>query len=137
MEVGARGCLQTPQEGDDAQCADWQWCSSIHDDFCYPRFGHFLNIVVNFSHFIVLGCVLTTTSVVVSCLGFLYPGNRGFLLSMGVVLYVCFGSPAGYFAARIYKSKSVCLSVSKAVTVYTTLNHVHYYTSSFNTSGLI
>eukprot|EP00116_Pleurobrachia_bachei_P013040 sb/3473302/ len=45
----------------------------------------------------------------IACLGFLYPGNRGFLLSAGVVMYVCLGSPAGYTAARIYKSK--CLSV--------------------------
>merc|ERR1719282_926445 len=47
---------------------------------------------------------MISVTIAIACLGFLYPGNRGFLLSAGVVMYVCLGSPAGYTAARIYKS---------------------------------
>ena len=39
-----------------------------------------------------------------ACLGFLSPANRGSLMTCGLVLYVCLGTPAGYVTARIYKS---------------------------------
>lgn len=41
---------------------------------------------------------------VFACLGFLSPANRGALMTCAMVLYVCLGFPAGYIAARLYKS---------------------------------
>jgi len=74
----------------------------VHGDvFRPPRKGMMLSVLIGSGAQVFM---MVTITLVVSCLGFLYPGNRGFLLSLGVVMYVCFGSPAGYFAARIYKS---------------------------------
>lgn len=74
----------------------------VHGDvFRPPRKGMMLSVLIGSGAQVFM---MISVTLVVSCLGFLYPGNRGFLLSMGVVMYVCFGSPAGYFAARIYKS---------------------------------
>lgn len=44
-------------------------------------------------------------SVVLACLGFLSPANRGALMTCAVVLWVLLGTPAGYVSARLYKSK--------------------------------
>lgn len=44
--------------------------------------------------------------VVLACLGFLSPANRGALMTCAVVLWVLLGTPAGYVSARLYKSKS-------------------------------
>ena len=41
---------------------------------------------------------------VFACLGFLSPANRGYLMTCAMVLYVCFGFPAGFVSARLYKS---------------------------------
>lgn len=42
---------------------------------------------------------------VLACLGFLSPANRGALMTCSVVLWVLLGTPAGYVSARLYKSK--------------------------------
>lgn len=42
---------------------------------------------------------------VLACLGFLSPANRGALMTCAVVLWVLLGTPAGYVSARMYKSK--------------------------------
>ena len=39
-----------------------------------------------------------------ACLGFLSPANRGSLATTGVVLFTFMGTPAGYVAARLYKT---------------------------------
>lgn len=44
-------------------------------------------------------------SLVLACLGFLSPANRGALMTCAVVLWVLLGTPAGYVSARMYKSK--------------------------------
>lgn len=49
------------------------------------------------------GCLST---VVLACLGFLSPANRGALMTCAVVLWVLLGTPAGYVSARLYKSKA-------------------------------
>lgn len=46
------------------------------------------------------------STVVLACLGFLSPANRGALMTCAVVLWVLLGTPAGYVSARLYKSKS-------------------------------
>lgn len=48
-------------------------------------------------------------SLVLACLGFLSPANRGALMTCAVVLWVLLGTPAGYVSARMYKSKYTCL----------------------------
>lgn len=47
------------------------------------------------------------SAVVLACLGFLSPANRGALMTCAVVLWVLLGTPAGYVSARLYKSKSL------------------------------
>jgi len=42
---------------------------------------------------------------VLACLGFLSPANRGALMTCSVVLWVLLGTPAGYVSSRLYKSK--------------------------------
>ncbi|NXR08304.1 TM9S2 protein, partial [Semnornis frantzii] len=43
-------------------------------------------------------------SLVLACLGFLSPANRGALMTCAVVLWVLLGTPAGYVSARMYKT---------------------------------
>jgi len=74
----------------------------VHGDvFRPPRKGMMLSVLVGSG---VQVCLMVAFTMVFACLGFLYPGNRGFLLSLGLGIYVCLGSPAGYAAARLYKS---------------------------------
>lgn len=47
-----------------------------------------------------------SAAVVLACLGFLSPANRGALMTCAVVLWVLLGTPAGYVSARLYKSKN-------------------------------
>ena len=47
---------------------------------------------------------MSGVTLVFACLGFLSPANRGALMTCTLVLFVCLGTPAGYIAARIYKS---------------------------------
>lgn len=58
------------------------------------------------------------SSLVLACLGFLSPANRGALMTCAVVLWVLLGTPAGYVSARLYKSKMADkkLYASQAVT---------------------
>uniref|UniRef100_A0A8C1M127 Transmembrane 9 superfamily member n=1 Tax=Cyprinus carpio TaxID=7962 RepID=A0A8C1M127_CYPCA len=43
-------------------------------------------------------------SLVLACMGFLSPANRGALMTCAVVLWVLLGTPAGYVSARLYKT---------------------------------
>ncbi|XP_014676175.1 PREDICTED: transmembrane 9 superfamily member 2-like [Priapulus caudatus] len=47
--------------------------------------------------------LMVLITLVFACFGFLFPGNRGALMTCAMVVYVFLGSPAGYTAARIYK----------------------------------
>lgn len=55
-------------------------------------------------------CLFT---VVLACLGFLSPANRGALMTCAVVLWVLLGTPAGYVSARLYKSKSPVMTFNR------------------------
>lgn len=50
-------------------------------------------------------CIDDLSTVVLACLGFLSPANRGALMTCAVVLWVLLGTPAGFVSARLYKSK--------------------------------
>lgn len=54
-----------------------------------------------------------SAAVVLACLGFLSPANRGALMTCAVVLWVLLGTPAGYVSARLYKSKKEITMTSK------------------------
>lgn len=54
-----------------------------------------------------------SAAVVLACLGFLSPANRGALMTCAVVLWVLLGTPAGYVSARLYKSKNETFVVGK------------------------
>jgi transmembrane 9 superfamily protein 2/4 len=47
--------------------------------------------------------LMTAVTLVFAVLGFLSPSSRGSLTTVMLIFYVCFGSVAGYSAARIYK----------------------------------
>ncbi|KAF0306198.1 Transmembrane 9 superfamily member 2 [Amphibalanus amphitrite] len=88
------------ESGDDTQ-EEFGWKLVHGDVFRPPRHGMLLSVFVG-SGVQVLSMLLIT--LVFACLGFLSPANRGSLMTCGLVLYVCLGTPAGYVAARIYKS---------------------------------
>uniref|UniRef100_A0A673UT92 Transmembrane 9 superfamily member n=2 Tax=Suricata suricatta TaxID=37032 RepID=A0A673UT92_SURSU len=48
--------------------------------------------------------IMTFITLVVACLGFLSPPNRGSLMTCTVVLWVLLGTVAGYVSARMYKT---------------------------------
>lgn len=54
-----------------------------------------------------------SAAVVLACLGFLSPANRGALMTCAMVLWVLLGTPAGYVSARLYKSKKEITMTSK------------------------
>lgn len=61
------------------------------------------------------------SAVVLACLGFLSPANRGALMTCAVVLWVLLGTPAGYVSARLYKSKNPVKLVCKNLILTTQL----------------
>uniref|UniRef100_A0A8C9J431 Transmembrane 9 superfamily member n=1 Tax=Panthera tigris altaica TaxID=74533 RepID=A0A8C9J431_PANTA len=48
--------------------------------------------------------IMTFITLLLACLGFLSPSNRGALMTCAVVLWVLLGTPAGYVSARMYKT---------------------------------
>lgn len=62
-------------------------------------------VAVKWNAICVNKCIDNLSSVVLACLGFLSPANRGALMTCAVVLWVLLGTPAGYVSARLYKSE--------------------------------
>lgn len=74
----------------------------VHGDvFRPPRKGMILSVFLGSGVQIFIMMFIT---LFFACLGFLSPANRGSLMTCAVVLWVLLGTPAGYVAARFYKS---------------------------------
>uniref|UniRef100_A0A8P0N8H3 Transmembrane 9 superfamily member n=2 Tax=Canis lupus familiaris TaxID=9615 RepID=A0A8P0N8H3_CANLF len=74
----------------------------VHGDiFRPPRKGMLLSVFLGSGTQIL---IMTFVTLFFACLGFLSPANRGALMTCAVVLWVLLGTPAGYVAARFYKS---------------------------------
>ncbi|KAK7082390.1 transmembrane 9 superfamily member 2, partial [Halocaridina rubra] len=86
--------------GEDAQ-EEYGWKLVHGDVFRPPRRGMLLSVLVGSG---VQVFIMTLITLLFACLGFLSPANRGALMTCAMVLYVCLGFPAGYVAARLYKS---------------------------------
>lgn len=84
---------------EDAQ-EEFGWKLVHGDVFRPPRKGMLLSLLLGSGVQIFF---MTMITLVFACLGFLSPANRGALMTCGLVLYVCLGTPAGYVSARIYK----------------------------------
>ena len=81
--------------------ADAQWKLMRADLYCPPRMGMLLTVFLGSGTQL---AAMSGVTLVFACLGFLSPANRGSLMTCALVLFVCLGTPAGYVAARIYKS---------------------------------
>ena len=86
--------------GEDAQ-EEFGWKLVHGDVFRPPRKGMLLSVFLGSGTQLLSMAGIT---LVFACLGFLSPANRGALLTCALVLFVCLGTPAGYVAARVYKS---------------------------------
>ncbi|XP_042203941.1 transmembrane 9 superfamily member 2-like [Homarus americanus] len=86
--------------GEDAQ-EEYGWKLVHGDVFRPPRRGMLLSVLVGSGTQVF---IMTLVTLLFACLGFLSPANRGALMTCAMVLYVCLGFPAGYVAARLYKS---------------------------------
>jgi len=86
--------------GEDAQ-EEFGWKLVHGDVFRPPRKGMLLSVFLGSGTQLLSMAAIT---LVFACLGFLSPANRGSLMTCALVLFVCLGTPAGYVAARIYKS---------------------------------
>ncbi|XP_038673822.1 transmembrane 9 superfamily member 2 [Scyliorhinus canicula] len=74
----------------------------VHGDvFRPPRKGMMLSVFLGSG---VQIFIMMFVTLFFACLGFLSPANRGSLMTCAVVLWVLLGTPAGYVAARFYKS---------------------------------
>ncbi|XP_078077673.1 transmembrane 9 superfamily member 2 isoform X2 [Mustelus asterias] len=74
----------------------------VHGDvFRPPRKGMILSVFLGSG---VQIFIMMFVTLFFACLGFLSPANRGSLMTCAVVLWVLLGTPAGYVAARFYKS---------------------------------
>ncbi|XP_040440096.1 transmembrane 9 superfamily member 2 [Falco naumanni] len=85
---------------EDAQ-EEFGWKLVHGDIFRPPRKGMLLSVFVGSGTQIL---IMTFVTLFFACLGFLSPANRGALMTCAVVLWVLLGTPAGYVAARFYKS---------------------------------
>uniref|UniRef100_A0A6Q2Y6P6 Transmembrane 9 superfamily member n=1 Tax=Esox lucius TaxID=8010 RepID=A0A6Q2Y6P6_ESOLU len=85
---------------EDAQ-EEFGWKLVHGDVFRPPRKGMLLSVFLGSGTQIFL---MTFVTLFFACLGFLSPANRGALMTCAVVLWVLLGTPAGYVAARFYKS---------------------------------
>ncbi|XP_025414820.1 transmembrane 9 superfamily member 2 [Sipha flava] len=86
--------------GDDIK-EEFGWKLVHGDVFRPPRRGMLLSVFVGSG---VQVLCMTVVTLAFACLGFLSPANRGSLMTCSLILYVCFGTPAGYVSSRIYKS---------------------------------
>ncbi|EXJ57476.1 hypothetical protein A1O7_07824 [Cladophialophora yegresii CBS 114405] len=74
----------------------------VHGDvFRPPRYALLLSVLLGSGAQLF---VMTATTVAFAMLGFLSPSNRGWLTSIGLLLYTVFGCIGGYVSARAYKS---------------------------------
>uniref|UniRef100_A0A8K9XKF7 Transmembrane 9 superfamily member n=1 Tax=Oncorhynchus mykiss TaxID=8022 RepID=A0A8K9XKF7_ONCMY len=85
---------------EDAQ-EEFGWKLVHGDVFRPPRKGMLLSVFLGSGTQIFIMMFVT---LFFACLGFLSPANRGALMTCAVVLWVLLGTPAGYVAARFYKS---------------------------------
>uniref|UniRef100_A0A4W5KL52 Transmembrane 9 superfamily member n=1 Tax=Hucho hucho TaxID=62062 RepID=A0A4W5KL52_9TELE len=85
---------------EDAQ-EEFGWKLVHGDVFRPPRKGMLLSVFLGSGTQIFIMIFVT---LFFACLGFLSPANRGALMTCAVVLWVLLGTPAGYVAARFYKS---------------------------------
>ncbi|KAK2848627.1 hypothetical protein Q5P01_008461 [Channa striata] len=85
---------------EDAQ-EEFGWKLVHGDVFRPPRKGMVLSVFLGSGTQIF---IMTFVTLFFACLGFLSPANRGGLMTCAVVLWVLLGTPAGYVAARLYKS---------------------------------
>ncbi|TPX40984.1 hypothetical protein SeMB42_g05790 [Synchytrium endobioticum] len=79
---------------------DFGW-KLVHADVFRPPYQRML-LAVLIGNGAQLLC-MTSVTLVFAVLGFLSPSSRGSLTTVMLIFYVCFGSIAGYAAARIYK----------------------------------
>ncbi|XP_051506185.1 transmembrane 9 superfamily member 2-like isoform X2 [Myxocyprinus asiaticus] len=74
----------------------------VHGDvFRPPKMGMLLSVFLGQGTQIF---TMTFITLLLACLGFLSPANRGALMTCAVVLWVLLGTPAGYVSARLYKT---------------------------------
>uniref|UniRef100_A0A3Q1B247 Transmembrane 9 superfamily member n=1 Tax=Amphiprion ocellaris TaxID=80972 RepID=A0A3Q1B247_AMPOC len=85
---------------EDAQ-EEFGWKLVHGDVFRPPKKGMLLSVFLGSGTQIF---IMTFVTLFFACLGFLSPANRGALMTCAVVLWVLLGTPAGYVAARLYKS---------------------------------
>ncbi|KAK3855079.1 hypothetical protein Pcinc_038495 [Petrolisthes cinctipes] len=88
------------EAGEDAH-EEYGWKLVHGDVFRPPRRGMLLSVMVGSGTQVF---IMTLVTLFFACLGFLSPANRGALMTCAMVLYVCLGFPAGFVAARLYKS---------------------------------
>ncbi len=85
---------------DDVQ-EDSGWKLVHGDVFRSPRYSLMLSVLLGNGAQLF---VMTGVTVAFAMLGFLSPSNRGWLTSIGLLLYTLFGCIGGYVSARVYKS---------------------------------
>jgi transmembrane 9 superfamily member 2/4 len=85
---------------DDVQ-EDSGWKLVHGDVFRPPRYALLLSVLLGNGAQLF---VMTAATVAFAMLGFLSPSNRGWLTSIGLLLYTVFGCIGGYVSARAYKS---------------------------------
>ncbi|XP_038835342.1 transmembrane 9 superfamily member 2-like isoform X1 [Salvelinus namaycush] len=98
--VGFPSVPTVPVHHEDAQ-EEFGWKLVHGDVFRPPRKGMLLSVFLGSGTQIFIMIFVT---LFFACLGFLSPANRGALMTCAVVLWVLLGTPAGYVAARFYKS---------------------------------
>eukprot|EP00842_Homolaphlyctis_polyrhiza_P006164 jgi/Hompol1/6549/HPOL_005038-RA len=87
-------------EGQEDAQEEFGWKIVYGDVFRAPNFRMLLSVLVgNGAQF----ALMATITVVFAAFGFLSPSSRGSLTTVMLVLYVLFGSVAGYTSARLYK----------------------------------
>lgn len=79
---------------------DRSWKQVSRDVFRKPRFSMLLCVLVGTG---IQLFVMFLVTIVCGAIGFIYPGNRGSLLTLMLLAFIFMGGIAGYWSARFYK----------------------------------
>lgn len=90
---------QAEQDAEEAQ-EEFGWKLVHGDVFRAPNRSMLLAVCLGSGAQVILMFLVT---LFFACLGFLSPATRGGFMTSAVVLWVCLGTPAGYYSSRMYK----------------------------------
>ncbi|KAJ3130179.1 hypothetical protein HK098_005426 [Nowakowskiella sp. JEL0407] len=130
------------EEVDDGEELDFGWKLVHGDVFRAPSRPMLLSVLIGSGAQILM---MAGVTLIIAVLGFVSPSSRGSLTTVMLVFYVCFGSGAGYYSARMYKMfggeawrKNVLLTAFMVPgTIFAVFVILNFFLVGSNSSGAV